>query len=75
MRTFPDLESEVCDVFNATRVALDYVSAQLLSVMDNDEANTAAYILHDAANRAALLKMKFYDAMSEHHAEALAGAA
>ena len=66
--SFPNLEAEVCDVFNSTRIALDYISAQLVAHMDHDDANTAAYILHDAANRAAELKAKFYAAMDSHHA-------
>lgn len=67
--SFPNLEAEVCDVFNSTRIALDYICAQLVAHMEHDEANTAAYILHDAANRAAILKDKFYAAMDVHYAE------
>ncbi len=66
--SFPNLEAEVCDVFNSTRIALDYICAQLVAHMEHDEANTAAYILHDAANRAAILKDKFYVAMDAHYA-------
>lgn len=68
MHEFPNLEAEVCDVFNSTRIALDYICAQLVAHMDHDDANTAAYILHDAANRAADLKNKFYEALDAHHA-------
>lgn len=66
--TFPNLEAEVCDVFNSTRIALDYISAQFVAHMDHDDANTAAYILHDAANRAAILKEKFYTSLEAYHA-------
>ncbi|ADY64414.1 hypothetical protein [Agrobacterium tumefaciens] len=68
MPDFPNLEAEVCDVFNSTRIALDYITAQLVAHMDHDDANTAAYILHDAATRAEILKNKFYAAMDAHHA-------
>lgn len=64
--SFPNIEAEVCDVFNATRVALDYISVLVIAGLENEEANTATYILHDAANRAAILKEKFYVAMGEH---------
>ncbi|CAH0143766.1 hypothetical protein SRABI05_00364 [Agrobacterium fabrum] len=66
--SFPNLEAEICDVFNSTRIALDYICAQLVAHMDHDDANTAAYILHDAANRAAILKDKFYASLEAHHA-------
>ena len=64
---FPDLESEVCNVFNATAVALDYVESKLLAALPHDDACVAAYILHDAANRAAILKRKFYAAQKAHY--------
>ncbi|UXR90944.1 hypothetical protein [Agrobacterium tumefaciens] len=67
MSEFPNLEAEVCDVFNSTRIALDYITAQLVAHMDHDDANTAAYILHDAAARAEILKNKFYAALDAHH--------
>ncbi|MGN7825988.1 hypothetical protein ACTJJ8_04515 [Agrobacterium radiobacter] len=53
-------------MFNSTRIALDYITAQLVAHMEHDDANTAAYILHDAAARAEILKNKFYAALDAH---------
>lgn len=63
---FPDLEGEVCDVYNATQIALDFIENRIFALADNDEANTMTYILHDAANRASALRTKFYAAHQAH---------